>query len=91
MQNQEENHLKNAVIPTLLAGAAVYFGLVKKGASLGDLAKEAVNRVISDQSGVKPAQQLQISAPVTRALPASSSKRKSRKKVKNNENTNHQV
>jgi hypothetical protein len=38
------------VISSLLAGAAVYFGLSKKGNSLEDLARVAVNRVIDDQS-----------------------------------------
>lgn len=38
------------VISSLLAGAAVYFGLSKKGSSLEDLARVAVGRVIDDQS-----------------------------------------
>ena len=37
------------VISSLLAGAAVYFGLSKKGSSLEDLARVAVGRVIDDQ------------------------------------------
>ena len=42
----------SSIIPTLLAGAAVYFGLNQKGSDLGDLAKEAVSRVVDDQAGV---------------------------------------
>lgn len=39
----------NIIAPVLLAAAAAYFGFEKKGALLGDLAKEAVVRVINDQ------------------------------------------
>ena len=37
------------VVSSILAGAAVYFGLTSKGNQLEDLAREAVSRVINDQ------------------------------------------
>ena len=39
---------KQSLVPALLAGAAVYFGIKGKGSCLGDLTKEAVNRMIND-------------------------------------------
>jgi hypothetical protein len=39
------------VIPTLLAGAALYFGLNKKSNILGNLAHKAVELTIQDQLG----------------------------------------
>jgi hypothetical protein len=44
------------IVSSLLAGAAIYFGLSKKGGQLEDLARTAVGRVIDDQvSGAKEA------------------------------------
>jgi hypothetical protein len=37
------------IVSSLLAGAAIYFGLSKKGSRLEDLARAAVGRVIDDQ------------------------------------------
>lgn len=40
---------ENAIIPTLLAGAAVYFGLTRNSDKLGDVTKTAVSRLVDDQ------------------------------------------
>jgi len=55
MKHQKKNSMREqakteAIIPTLLAGAAVYFGLSKNSGTLADLAKEAVSRMINDQT-----------------------------------------
>ena len=47
MSNDENG---SYVIPTLLAGAALYFGLNKKSNMLADLAQAAVGRTIEDQA-----------------------------------------
>jgi hypothetical protein len=40
---------ENAIIPTLLAGAAVYFGMTRNSSKLGDVTKMAVSRLVDDQ------------------------------------------
>ena len=40
---------KNPIVSSLLAGAAMYFGLTGDSDQLGDLTKTAVSRVIDDQ------------------------------------------
>lgn len=42
--------ISGALVPAILAGAAAYFGVKGKGGSLGDLAKDAICRVINDQT-----------------------------------------
>jgi hypothetical protein len=62
------------VVSSILAGAAVYFGLTSKGNQLEDLAREAVSRVINDQ--VK--QPKVITVAPTAALPSSRRNRSKR-------------
>lgn len=40
---------ENTIIPTLLAGAAVYFGLTRNSDKLGDVTKTVVSRLVDDQ------------------------------------------
>jgi hypothetical protein len=40
----------SAIIPTLLTGAAVYFGLNNDSNKLGDITKQALSRMIDDQA-----------------------------------------
>jgi hypothetical protein len=47
MRRQQDN--EGMIVSSLLAGAAIYFGLSKKGKQIEDLARIAVNRVIDDQ------------------------------------------
>jgi len=57
------------VIPTLLAGAALYFGLNKKSNALADLAHAAVERTIRDQTSRNCPKQLESSATAVTATP----------------------
>ena len=41
----------SGILPALLTGAAIYFGMNRKSGDLHDLTKEAVSRVIDHQSG----------------------------------------
>jgi hypothetical protein len=47
------------VIPTLLAGAALYFGLNKKSNVLADITQAAVERTIRDQTSRNCPKQLE--------------------------------
>lgn len=38
------------IIPALLAGAAVYFGITQQGSALADLAKTAVGRMVDHET-----------------------------------------
>ena len=40
---------KNPIVSSLLAGAAIYFGLTGDQEQLGDITKTAVSRVVDDQ------------------------------------------
>lgn len=62
------------VVSSILAGAAVYFGLTSKGNQLEDLAREAVSRVINDQ--VKQPRVIDVTP--TAALPSSRRNRSKR-------------
>jgi hypothetical protein len=62
------------VVSSILAGAAVYFGLTSKGNQLEDLAREAVSRVINDQVQ----QPKVITVTPTAALPSSRRNRSKR-------------
>ena len=50
-----DNKVEKALIPALLAAAAVYLGISRNSTSLGNLAKDVVSRVVNDQvdGGVK--------------------------------------
>jgi hypothetical protein len=54
-----DENKNNAIIPGLLAGAAIYFGLTNNAGRLADLAQSAMSRVISDQMPRNSAGQLQ--------------------------------
>lgn len=69
-----EKNSEGLLVSSLLAGAAVYFGLTSRGNALGDLAKEAVNRVINDQVQ----QPKVITVTPTAALPSSRRNRSKR-------------
>jgi len=49
------------VIPALLAGAALYFGLNKKSNALADITQAAVERTIRDQTSRNCPKQLESS------------------------------
>lgn len=74
--------LSGAIVPAILAGAAAYFGVKGKGGSLGDLAKDAICRVINDQSSepVKETVVLRVANP-----------RSSRKKKPNSKKPKHEA
>lgn len=55
-----EDNKGSAIIPSLLAGAALYFGLSKNSGELADIAKEALSRVVDDQSGKGRTQMKQV-------------------------------
>jgi len=51
------------IIPALLTGAAVYFGIKRQGNSLADLAKIAVGRVVDQETGQRAPKQQQNRPP----------------------------
>jgi uncharacterized protein (DUF39 family) len=50
--------LKKAILPTILAGVAVYLGLSRKSKELGSLAKDVVTRVVDHELTEPPAPQV---------------------------------
>lgn len=71
------------VLPTLLTGAAIYFGLSKQSNQLGDLTREAVSRMIDDQTGTKRPQQ-----PTRAMLDKPKNKNRNRNRSRNAQNPN---
>jgi hypothetical protein len=69
---------KQTLVPALLAGAAVYFGFKGKGNVLGDITKEALNRVINDtvENRETPAQEKTQPKPPTLKAPRNRKKKK---------------
>lgn len=74
--------ISGAIVPAILAGAAAYFGIKGKGGSLGDLAKDAICRVINDQTPA-PMQ--------TTGTPKATHRRPSRNKKYNSKKLKHEA
>jgi hypothetical protein len=77
----EENKYA-AVLPSLLAGAAIYFGLSKKSTAIGDLTKEALNRVVDDQMTKQKQHHTSLPASTLTSPPAQKSKKRNRNRRK---------
>jgi len=89
-----EEKSTNLVIPALLAAAAAYFSFEKKGTAIGDLAKEAVGRVINDQTNKKNAKKPTVLELTDVKKKRIRYRRRHPRQIVlkvNNENTNNQV